>query len=73
LDPIGKAMNKNLTINMGNCNHRRYLPELVELVRSGAFEPEQVLTQIEPVTSAIEAYKAFDLRQPGWIKVELTT
>jgi threonine dehydrogenase-like Zn-dependent dehydrogenase len=71
--PIGKAMNKNLTINMGNCNHRRYLPELVELVRSGAFEPEQVLTQIEPVTSAIEAYKAFDLRQPGWIKVELVS
>jgi threonine dehydrogenase-like Zn-dependent dehydrogenase len=69
--PIGKAMNKNLTINLGNCNHRRYLPELVELVRSGAFDPQQVLTQVEPVTNAIEAYKAFDLRQPGWIKVEL--
>jgi len=71
--PIGKAMNKNLTINMGNCNHRRYLPELVELVRSGAFDPQQVLTQVEPVTNAIEAYKAFDLREPGWIKVALTT
>jgi hypothetical protein len=23
------------------------------------------------LTSAIEAYKAFDQRQPGWIKVEL--
>lgn len=69
--PIGKAMNKNLTINLGNCNHRRYVPELVELVRSGAFDPSQVLTQIEPVTNAIDAYKAFDQRQPGWIKVEL--
>ena len=69
--PIGKAMNKNLTINLGNCNHRRYIPELLELVRSDAFDPAQVLTQIEPVTSAIDAYKAFDQRQPGWIKVEL--
>ena len=31
--PIGVAMNKNLTINMGNCNHRKYVPELIELVR----------------------------------------
>src|SRR5579862_9480723 len=34
--PIGMAMNKNLTINMGNCNHRKYIPHLVELVRIGA-------------------------------------
>ncbi len=27
---------------------------------------------MEPVTSAIDAYKAFDTRRPGWIKVELT-
>jgi len=25
----------------------------------------------EPLTSAIDAYRAFDERQPGWIKVEL--
>ena len=24
--PIGMAMNKNLTLKMGNCNHRRYVP-----------------------------------------------
>jgi threonine dehydrogenase-like Zn-dependent dehydrogenase len=69
--PIGMAMNKNLTVQMGNCPHRRYVPELVEMVRTGAIDPEQVLTQREPLTSAIEAYKAFDTRQPGWIKVEL--
>lgn len=69
--PIGNAMEKNLTVLMGNCNHRRYLPHLVELVRTGALDPSEVLTQIEPMTSAIEAYKAFDKRQPGWIKVKL--
>jgi len=69
--PIGMAMNKNLTINMGNCNHRKYIPRLVEMVRTGAIKPTQILTQVEPMTSAIEAYKAFDRRQPGWVKVEL--
>jgi len=70
--PIGMAMNKNLTINMGNCNHRKYVPMLVGLVESGAVDPFNILTQMEPVTSAIDAYKAFDARRPGWIKVELT-
>jgi threonine dehydrogenase-like Zn-dependent dehydrogenase len=69
--PLGKAMNKNLTIQMGNCPHRRYIPKLVELVQSGQVDPAQVLTQQHPLTSAIEAYEAFDQRQPGWIKVKL--
>ena len=69
--PIGKAMNKNLTVQMGNCNHRKYIPRLVEWVRSGAVDPTEILTDIEPMTDAIAAYEAFDLRRPGWIKVEL--
>jgi len=70
--PIGQAMNKNLTIKMGNCNHRRYIPRLVELVASGGFDPAQILTNREPVADAIEAYEQFDQRKAGWIKVELT-
>jgi len=69
--PIGEAMNKNLTIKMGNCNHRRYIPHLIELVRSRAIDPTKILTQQEPLVAAIDAYKAFDLRQPGWLKVKL--
>ncbi len=69
--PIGKAMNKNLTINMGNCNHRRYIPHLVGLVRSGEVDPSSVLTQDQPIMSAIEAYKSFDRRESDWVKVAL--
>jgi threonine dehydrogenase-like Zn-dependent dehydrogenase len=69
--PIGLAMNKNLTIQMGNCNHRRYIPKLVGLVHSGVLDPQHILTSAEAMTFAIDAYKAFDERQPGWIKVEL--
>lgn len=69
--PIGAAMNKNLTLQMGNCNHRKYIPELIELVRTGAVDPAMVLTQSEPMRDVISAYEAFDAREPGWIKVEL--
>jgi threonine dehydrogenase-like Zn-dependent dehydrogenase len=69
--PIGALQQRNLTAKGGNCNHRRYIPRLVGLVASGAFDPTEVLTQREPVTGAIEAYETFDRRRPGWIKTEL--
>ncbi len=71
LFPIGKAMMKNLTVKMGNCNHRKYIPLLLELVESGIVDPAKILTQVEPLGSAIEAYQAFDRHQQGWVKVEV--
>ena len=64
-------MEKNLTIRMGNCNHRKYIPKLLELVRNGTVDPTEILTQVEPMSDVIEAYKSFDKRTPGWIKVML--
>lgn len=69
--PIGALQQRNLTLKGGNCNHRKYIPGLVGLVATGALDPTGILTNREPVTDAIEAYKVFDQRQPGWIKVEL--
>ncbi len=69
--PIGFAMNKNLTIKMGNCNHRKYIPKLLQMVQSGIIDPSKILTKVEPLTSAVEAFKLFDKREAGWVKVEL--
>jgi len=69
--PIGAAMNKNLTLQMGNCHHRKYIPMLLPLVQSGTFDPARILTQATPLGSVIEAYQRFDLREEGWIKVML--
>jgi len=52
-----------LTVKMSNCNHRRYLPELVTMTRSAA--------QVDDVLDVIEAYEAFDRREPTWIKAAL--
>lgn len=69
--PFGTAMNKNLTIHMGNCNHRRYLPELLDLVRTDVVDPTAFITRREEPTAAIEAYESFDRREDGWLKTVL--
>lgn len=69
--PIGLAMNKNLTINMGNCHHRKYIPKLIELILNRRIDPSRILTKVTPMHNAIEAFKAFDRRESGWIKVKL--
>jgi threonine dehydrogenase-like Zn-dependent dehydrogenase len=69
--PIGMAMNRNITVKMGNCPHRRYIPKLVEMVRNGTINPSRLLTQVQPLVSVMDAYRAFDRREEGWVKVEL--
>jgi threonine dehydrogenase-like Zn-dependent dehydrogenase len=71
--PFGAAFSKNLTIKAGDCSHRRYLPELVEMVASGTVDPAVPLTEQEPMNDVLAAYHEFDRREPGWVKVALAT
>ncbi len=68
---LGKAFGKNLTVRMGDCPHRRYLPMLVRLVASGVLHPSRILTKRLPFADAVSAYEAFDTHEAGWLKVEL--
>ncbi|RBI65407.1 glutathione-dependent formaldehyde dehydrogenase [Vreelandella sulfidaeris] len=69
--PIGAAMNKNLTLHMGNCPHRKYIPKLIELTLANKVDPAKILTQSHKMPDALQAFEAFDRRENGWIKVEL--
>jgi threonine dehydrogenase-like Zn-dependent dehydrogenase len=69
--PIGVVMNKNLSVNAGNCNHRHYMPGLLRLVANGSVDPALLLTEQDPMTDVIVAYQEFDRREPGWVKVAL--
>ncbi len=69
--PIGYAMAKNLTIRMGDCNHRAYIPRLLEWVKNTEIDLTQFLTQTMPFDDVIDAYKHFDKRAGGWLKVAL--
>jgi threonine dehydrogenase-like Zn-dependent dehydrogenase len=41
------------------------------MISRGVVDPTHILTKKDPLLSAIDAYKAFDERQQGWIKVAL--
>jgi threonine dehydrogenase-like Zn-dependent dehydrogenase len=69
--PFGEAMNKNIKVNMGNCNHRKYIPLLMDLILQNEIRPKELVTNYESFSNAIEAYEAFDQRKQGWVKVEL--
>lgn len=69
--PVGAAMNRNLTIKAGNCNHRRYVPGLLSKIAAGTADPTTVVSQQADVPGAVEAYEFFDRREPGWTKVTL--
>lgn len=69
---IGEAMEKNLTVKMGNCNHRKYIPHLLEWVKDGSFDAKFFITQRLPFDEIVTAYKHFDKRDDNWIKVMLS-
>lgn len=69
--PIGAAMNKNLTIRLGNCDHHSVTPDLVDLVASGLFDPTAFITQDRDLVTAVDAYQHFDRRDEGWLKTVL--
>lgn len=69
--PFGEAFMKNLTLKMGNCNHRRYVPELVSMVAAGRLDPTPLITRWVGTEDALDAYRTFDRRESGWTKVAL--
>jgi len=70
--PIGLAVDRNLTIQAGVCNHRKYIPRLLDMVKSRTVDPARLVSHREPLMSAVDAYHALAQRQPGWLMVELT-
>ena len=69
--PTGALMNKGLTIKTGQCHVHRYVPELLEHIRSGRIDPSFVVTQRMPLSQAAEAYKLFRFKQDESIKIVL--
>jgi threonine dehydrogenase-like Zn-dependent dehydrogenase len=69
--PLGKAFEKNLTVKMGICHHRRYIPRLVQIVSAGEVDPTTIMPHQETLLSATEAYESLDRRDAGWLQVEL--
>ena len=68
--PVRRMFQKNVGLAGGVAPVRRYLPELLELVTSGAIEPGLVFDLTLPLEDVADGYRAMDERRA--IKVLLT-
>jgi threonine dehydrogenase-like Zn-dependent dehydrogenase len=69
--PFGAAMNKGLTMKMGQTNVQKYLEPLLSKVEAGEIDPSFVITHRVKLEDAPKAYKAFRDKEDGCIKVVL--
>lgn len=69
--PIGTAMNKGLTLRMNQCNTKRYMPHLLEHIRSGRVDAKGIITHRFPLRDAQRAYDLFSDKADGCIKCVL--
>lgn len=70
--PFGAAMNKGLTFRMGQTHVQRYLPMLLKKITDGEIDPSKIITHRIKLKTAPEAYKIFEEKQNGCIKVVMT-
>ncbi len=68
---IGTAMNKGITMRMGQCNVKRYMPHLLEHIRAGRIDAKGIITHRFPLEDAAEAYRTFDQKLDGCVKCVL--
>jgi len=68
---MGSAMNKGLTIKTGQADVKRYLPKLLEHVRSGRLDTKALITHRAPLEEAPKIYEMFARRTEGILKAVL--
>jgi threonine dehydrogenase-like Zn-dependent dehydrogenase len=69
--PFGAAMNKGLTMKMGQTHVPRYHRQLLKRIESGEIDPSFVITHTLPLEDAPGAYKTFCDKEDNCIKVVL--
>ena len=68
---IGSFMEKGLTMSAGQTPVQKYWHHLLKLVKDGVLKPEMVITHHMPLEKAPEAYRMFNEKEDGCVKVVL--
>ena len=69
--PLGALMNKALTVKTGQTHVHKYVPTLLEHIRSGRIDPSFVVTHRLPLREAANGYEMFRDKKDGCIKIVL--
>lgn len=67
--PFGAAMNKGLTLKMGQTHMHKYMKPLLNRIEKGEIDPSFVITHEISIEGAPDAYKKFRDKKDGCIKV----
>ncbi|HVG05459.1 MAG TPA: zinc-dependent alcohol dehydrogenase [Burkholderiaceae bacterium] len=67
--PFGAAMNKGLTIRMGQTHVNRWTDDLLRRIEQGQIDPSFVITHTVDLEDGPEMYKTFRAKKDGCIKV----
>ncbi len=70
--PMHAAMNKGLTMKMGQTHMQHYMKPLLEKIVAGEIDPSFLITHRGTLEDAPELYKIFDARSDDCVKVVLT-
>lgn len=69
--PLERAFAGGLTFRAGTCSVPEELPALFPLVRSGRLRPERYISHRLPLSQGAEAYRMFEAREAGALKMVL--
>lgn len=70
--PLERAFAAGLTFRAGTCSVPEEWPALIPLVQSGRLRPERYISHRLPLGEGEEAYRLFDRREEGALKMVLT-
>ena len=69
--PLERAFAAGLTFRVGTCSVPEELPALFPLVQSGRLKPERYVSHRMPLSEGAEAYRLFEAREAGALKMVL--
>ena len=70
--PLERAFAAGLTFRIGTCSVPEELPALFPLVQSGRLRPEKYVSHRMPLSQGGDAYRLFEAREAGALKMVLT-
>ena len=70
--PLWTAFNKTLTFRVAGCFVQTMWPQLIPLVQGGRLKPERVITHRMTLDQGADAYRIFDQKLDGALKMVLT-
>lgn len=70
--PMGAAMNKALTLKMGQMHAQKYIPQLLDIIEKGQIDPSYILTHKYPLEKGPEGYQMFKKKTDECVRVVFT-